>query len=239
VHLHHPAKALSVSTDNRNELASVCIGHTDSSTETDIPCTRVVITAGPWSTRVFEELFGPSATPPRITSLAGYSLVVKTPNWSEEDEKACFAVFSSGNQGFSPELISRMGGEIYIAGLNSSALPLPNLPTDRQVKTEEIERLKSAAKDIIRVASGSSEFEIIRQEVCFRPVTETGSPMLGRIPDSHLGESITTRPGAEGGVYLAAGHGPWGISLSLGTGKVMAELMQGQDPSAEISQLSP
>ena len=40
-----------------------------------------------------------------------------------------------------------------------------------------------------------------------------------------------------GGVFVAAGHGPWGIAHSLGTGKVVAELMRGEVPSADISKL--
>jgi glycine/D-amino acid oxidase-like deaminating enzyme len=35
---------------------------------------------------------------------------------------------------------------------------------------------------------------------------------------------VGTRGTREGGVFIAAGHGPWGISLSLGTGKVMSEI---------------
>ena len=52
-----------------------------------------------------------------------------------------------------------------------------------------------------------------------------------------LGEGIATLGGAEGGVFLAAGHGPWGISQSLGTGKVMAEMVEGTELSAKIGML--
>ena len=33
--------------------------------------------------------------------------------------------------------------------------------------------------------------------------------------------------GSGGGVYICAGHGPWGISLSLGTGKLCSDLIMG------------
>lgn len=72
--------------------------------------------------------------------------------------------------------------------------------------------------------------------LCFRPVTNRGTPILGRIPDERLG-SIGTRGGSEGGVWLAAGHGPWGISLSLGSGKIMAEMIQGRSTSVSVSGL--
>lgn len=43
----------------------------------------------------------------------------------------------------------------------------------------------------------------------------------------------------EGGgkVFVCAGHGPWGISLSLGTGLVLAEMVLGRELSADVSQL--
>ena len=41
----------------------------------------------------------------------------------------------------------------------------------------------------------------------------------------------------DGGVFIAAGHGPWGISHSLGTGKVMAEMLEGEELSADVGAL--
>jgi len=76
---------------------------------------------------------------------------------------------------------------------------------------------------------------VVRAGLCFRPVTERGVPYVTRLKDEQLG--IKTRGGGEGGVFVAAGHGPWGISLSLGTGKVMAEMMAGRETSADVSGL--
>ncbi len=43
---------------------------------------------------------------------------------------------------------------------------------------------------------------------------------------------------AERGLYVAAGHTCWGITLGPGTGKVMAELLfDGEVKSANISRL--
>lgn len=57
-----------------------------------------------------------------------------------------------------------------------------------------------------------------------------------RIPDSGLG-NIHTADGANGGVFIAAGHGPWGISLSLGTGQVMADMLEGKTTAANVRSL--
>ncbi|PYH44607.1 uncharacterized protein BP01DRAFT_357601 [Aspergillus saccharolyticus JOP 1030-1] len=103
-------------------------------------------------------------------------------------------------------------------------------------------RLKAVSVRLLgRLAEGSSEatdaitntddLEILREGLCFRPASESGTPFVGKIEASSLGASTT------GGVYVAAGHGPWGISLSLGTGKIVAELVTGAESSADISGL--
>lgn len=48
-------------------------------------------------------------------------------------------------------------------------------------------------------------------------------PILAKVPDREVGL-------AEGGsrnVFIAVGHGPWGIALSLGSGIVVAEMLKG------------
>jgi len=127
VQLHHPATALSVRTDAvHGELSSIRIGDTKSSTESDFPCTRILIAAGAWSPRVFASLFPNSTTKIPIAGLAGYSLTFRSPFPNDP----CFSIFSSGADGSSPELFSRADGNIYIAGVNSWAELLPALPTE-------------------------------------------------------------------------------------------------------------
>lgn len=79
--------------------------------------------------------------------------------------------------------------------------------------------------------------EVLRASLCFRPVTASGRPIIGRVPDAKLGKGWATYEGAEGGVFVAAGHGAWGIAQSLGTGKVMSELLEGLETSANVKAL--
>ena len=139
IKLHHPAKVISLSKDTRDELASVRIAFADG-TETDIPCTRLAITAGPWTPMVFETLFPSATIKIPISALAGHSLLIKSPRWSKEHEtKGCHAVFAADDLGFSPEIFSRLGEEVYITGLNSTSIPLPELSTDTKIQPEAIE----------------------------------------------------------------------------------------------------
>lgn len=56
VHISQPARAIAIMKDVRGQLSSVRIADAQSSTETDVPCTRLVIAAGAWSPQVFQEV---------------------------------------------------------------------------------------------------------------------------------------------------------------------------------------
>ncbi|KAE9365339.1 FAD dependent oxidoreductase [Stipitochalara longipes BDJ] len=233
VQVHHPARAISLGKDMRDELSSIKILHTTTSAVSEIPCTRLLISAGAWSPQVFSTLFPNSKLKLPISSLAGHSLVVRSPRWSKQQEdKGCHAVFTTDEAGYSPEIFSRMGEEIYIAGLNSSSLPLPALATESQIDERSIAKLKKTAQRLL----GEGNVEVVRTGLCFRPVTRRGTPILARIEDERLG-GFGTRGGGDGGVFLAAGHGPWGVSNSLGTGKVMSEMMEGNKMSVDVDGL--
>lgn len=81
-------------------------------------------------------------------------------------------------------------------------------------------------------AVDDKEIEVIREGLCFRPATPSGEPILCRVDEKKLGE-IKSRDG----VFVAAGHGPWGISLSLGTGLVMSEMIRGVKTSCKVGRL--
>ncbi|KAH8886846.1 FAD dependent oxidoreductase [Thozetella sp. PMI_491] len=237
VQIHHPANAISVSTDVRGELASLRVADTQTSTETDIPCQRVVLAAGSWSPRVFRSLFRHSNLDLPIASLAGHSLVLRSPRWHQAVEASgCHALYTTVGA-HSPEIYGRLGGELFIGGANSSTIPLPEVAGEQRVEHEPIKYLRETALALLGPDGADDDLQVVREALCFRPVTPWGLPIIARIPDDHLGAGMATRPGADGGVFLAAGHGPWGITMSLGTGLVLAELIQGRPLSADISSL--
>jgi hypothetical protein len=50
------------------------------------------------------------------------------------------------------------------------------------------------------------------RQVCFRPVTEDGLPLIGAVPGSK-------------GAYVATGHSVWGMLNAPATGEAMTELI--------------
>ncbi|CAJ0548875.1 Ff.00g024880.m01.CDS01 [Fusarium sp. VM40] len=230
VRIHKPAVVLNVGADCHDELSYVRIGYTDCSSETNIPATRVLVCAGAWTPSVLESMFPGSSINIPVVSLAGHSLVVKNPTHVGD---TFHSVYSSMDT-FSPEIYARPNGHIWLGGLNAS-IRLPPFATGAKPEDASLERLKDLARQVIK--TDGDELEVVRTGLCFRPVSERGTPYITRIEDVDLRQGYRTRKGSNGGVYVATGHGPWGISLSLGTGKVMAEMMQGRKLSADISEL--
>jgi glycine/D-amino acid oxidase-like deaminating enzyme len=78
---------------------------------------------------------------------------------------------------------------------------------------------------------GLDEVEVLGTVFYHRPVSRSGAPLLTRLTPHQTGVSL------HGGIWASAGHGSWGISMSLGTGLVLAELILCHSPSADVSQL--
>jgi glycine/D-amino acid oxidase-like deaminating enzyme len=237
VGVHQPARVVGLSTDVRDELAGVRVVSLRDEVEFEIPCTKLVITAGPWTPKVFSTLFPSARMTIRITSLAGHSVVLKSPRWNTEhsnaDLAASHAVFTTDPSGFNPEFFSRTGGEIWFGGLNSSILPLPPDAGKAKPDPKAIKRMMKIAKRLLGLPE-MEDLEIVSEGLCFRPVARSGNPIISRIADKQLGPEIKTRRGGDGGVFASVGHGPWGIALSLGTGRVLADLIEGVEPSCDI-----
>jgi len=237
VRVHQPAEVTGVSVDDGSVLNGVRIKGEDGK-EYDVDCKRIVVCAGAWTPDVFAKLFPASKLKVPVLPYAGHSLVVRSPRWTKEHEDAgCHAVFSTDSSGFSPEIFNRIGGEIYIAGLNDAELELPDIATDARSDDESVKKLKKAAVRMLGLPNGEDDLEVVREGLCFRPITIKGPPIVSRVQDEKLGGGMKTLGGGKGGVFLAVGHGPWGISQSLGTGKVLTELIEGLPTSANIKAL--
>lgn len=229
-------------------LEGLIISNGDGTAEEVLPCSHILIAAGSWSGRLFEKLFPTSEYRLPISSLAGHSIIVRSPvhrpqQGGSEDHHAVFS--SIDGLDWHPEAFSRVNGDIYLAGINSASIPLPELATDVKDNDADIQKLISAAKDlIVQFGVGgddddtrdglTNEANVIGRGLCHRPVTPAGKPVLARVPDALLG-GLNTKAG--GGVFVATGHGPWGISMSLGTGKVMSEMILGGEATVDVSQL--
>lgn len=96
-------------------------------------------------------------------------------------------------------------GGVSVVG--STFLPAEPVPADWT------ERLLERC---LRFVPGLIAAPIRETRACARPVSVDGRPLLGAVP------------GAEG-LFVCAGHGPWGISTGPGSARLVVDLMLGQD----------
>ena len=118
-------------------------------------------------------------------------------------------------------------GCIYLAGLNSSTYALPKLANERVIDPKSIAVLKQTARKLL-----GDGVEVVREGVCWRPVARKGVPIIADLGGKGGGEEEE-----EAGVIVCAGHGPWGISNSLGSGYCVAKMVEGEDVERYVGRL--
>ncbi|KAI9694918.1 MAG: hypothetical protein M1822_000535 [Bathelium mastoideum] len=233
---------------------------------TELPCKSLVISAGPWSDRVFSQLF-PNAKvkiPLNVTGAAGNHMQIKNPRWnSSDDEAGVQQVFFNdvvpGSTGC--DLTSFLGGSLYVGGYGAVPEPLPDKAEDVHVQSAAVPAMYELAADLVDTPAGR-ELEIVDVGRCYRPLAVPRKPIITKIDWKELGLSdpesclllnrciaelddkegltdIVQRPLQRplGGLYVNTGHSSDGITLAPGSGKVMSELILGLPASVDISGL--
>ena len=117
---------------------------------------------------------------------------------------------SDGQGVDTPEVFPRPDGTTYVCGLSGQAA-LPLDPADVAPDAGAPERLRAMTA---RYAPGLAAAEILAARACYRPVTEDGLPLMGRVP-------------GVAGAYVATGHSVWGMLKAPATGEAMAALIAG------------
>lgn len=131
----------------------------------------------------------------------------------------------AGRKAGAPELYCRPDGTAYVCG-GSDGVPLPDTADevgyDEKKISELIEQSRVLSPLSLDLDAGAS---LRAKQACYLPISNrTGNPIIG----------------GKDGIYVAAGHSCWGITNSLGTGKVMSELiLNGSVKSANIRGLLP
>lgn len=186
-----------------------------SSAPTGIPCTTLIATAGPWTSQVLSQLKIPTAHSPGfpISNLPGHSVILRPS--SHVDSTAVFSTlrrlpYPRGNATGSPEIFPRPDGTVYVAGENDAEeMPLDPNEVDGLVSSSIADRLVRSCDHLSPALKGA---EVEKVQLCYRPTTPNGAPTI---------EKLKLAGGEK--VFVAAGHGPWGITLGPGTGMRVAE----------------
>lgn len=110
--------------------------------------------------------------------------------------------------------ITRLGDRIRVAGTAELG------GWDRAVRRQRLETLRHVLRDAFR---GAYERQGLTTWAGLRPATPDGTPIVGRSPYRNL--------------FLNTGHGSFGWTMSLGSGRVVADLIHGRQPDIDITGL--
>ncbi|PGH29198.1 hypothetical protein GX50_08061 [[Emmonsia] crescens] len=224
----------------------------DTHTTHTIPCKAVVIAAGPWSTRVFSQLFPAGKLNLRMdsTKSAGNHVLVRNPRWKPaDDENGVNQIFLNNvvNGPNRLDITSFLGGYLYIGGWGAKPERLPEFAEDVQGQPDEIKAMLNMSRQYLRLEA-NEELEVVKAGRCYRPLAVPNKPTITKVNWDMLGdpkpklESEAPLDSFErhsspviGGLYLNTGHNSEGITLGPGSGRVMSELLLGRTPSVPIS----
>lgn len=198
-----------------------------------LPATDVVLATGPWTGKLLQSWFTPETMSPFLRSAAmiegsrAHSIVIQAAKRHQLSADCFFSEMRYGSSAGAPEFYIRPKGEAYAAG-GTDDVPIPELADDVSYdpkRTAELQRQCAALSPEYLDVNGGAD--LVAEQACYLPISpRTAAPILGG--------------SAEQGLYVASGHAVWGISNSLGTGKVMEELLlDGKVTSADIRHLHP
>jgi glycine/D-amino acid oxidase-like deaminating enzyme len=174
----------------------------------------VVIAMGPWSLLAAEWM-----SLPAVFGTRSPSIVYDTGN--DVPAHALFLEYQDERRGgVTVEVFPRADGSTHVTAF-SDQVPLPLDPASVMPDPDAIARLQRLCE---RLSPAFRAERIIARQACFRPVTEDGLPLIGRVPGSE-------------GLYVATGHNVWGILNAPATGEAMAELIT--DGVARSTDLEP
>jgi glycine/D-amino acid oxidase-like deaminating enzyme len=179
-----------------------------------IEADAVVVAMGPWSAIAAKWMSLPAVFGQRSPSLV-YDTGTDVP------ADALFLDYHDASGALvTVEVFPRANGNTLITAFSDQA-PLPFDPAAVAPEPDEIDRLQAICE---RLSPTFRAEKIIARQACFRPVTQDGLPLIGRVPQIE-------------GVYVATGHNVWGILNAPATGEALAELIA--DGAARSNDLTP
>jgi glycine/D-amino acid oxidase-like deaminating enzyme len=205
-----------------------------------ISCQKLVLTAGPWTPSQVKTLFPGSPLDLKPSTNAGDWVIFQNENPLETETTA--VVFFDDIVHEKLEYAGRNDGSIWVCGRRNYVAVLP--PPDKEGQPDDtvISDLIDYSDRFIR-QSGNADGEknpglaIIAKGRAFRPSTVCGLPFISSIPSKYLCSSSKSQT-TPSGVFICYGHGSYGITLGMGSGKLIAQLVRGQKPDIDISKFT-
>lgn len=177
-----------------------------------VPAEQVVVAAGPWTPAVVD----PSGAWRPIVRSWGVVVAVTLPDppghvleEAEIDIEPGSEPAETGDAGAGHTDAGRAFSLVTAAGTSSLGSTFLDDEPDAAALVPSI--VARGATFIPAIASA----RVGAHRVCARPLSLDGRPLVGRVPGFD-------------GLWVAAGHGPWGISTGPASGRLIADLIDGR-----------
>ena len=212
-------------------------GHGEKACEEEITCDRLLIAAGPWTAKLFKSVF-PNANfdVPIEADTGSYSMLLRmSPQHLPEREWLNKSVVLHSDHMHSLQLMVRKDGLIHAATIPPVTLNFGSASVSGGIERvgNDLQNLEAEIQSMLSVPS-----EVISRRACFSPITQSGLPIMSKVPSAWLGleNDGIHRGERKSAVYVMGGHGYWGVAASLGSGKLMAQLMLGRETDIDMTE---
>jgi len=206
--------------------------------EEEVACDRLLIAAGPWSPGISRALF-PTARRdlPIHADTGSYSMLFRFPQITIKPDCRNKSVVLRSEGQHSLQLMMRDDGLVHAATVPPVTLDLGSAAANGRIERigDDLRALEAEIQSLLSVPS-----EVVLRRACFSPVTESRLPIISQVPSAWLDSECNGIHDDErrSEVFVLGGHGYWGIAASLGSGKLMAQLMLGEKTDVDITQFS-
>lgn len=171
------------------------------------PADAVLVTAGPWTPGVVDTTRAWAPIAPVWGVVTEVEMADPPAHVLEETGVEELA---GGTQGTLFSLVNA-GGEVSLGSTFTADAPDP---------ADWVPRIKRGAE---RWVPGVGRAKVVGARACARPQSLDGRPLVGELPGHE-------------GLWVAAGHGPWGISSGPATARIAADaLLAGAEVPAPLS----
>ena len=218
---------------------------------TELLCHDLIFAAGAWTPRLFAEIFPNAYIRLHPTTNSGNWIVVKNPLSEEKKQKALGQVIFDDIAGHQLEFVARNDETIWISGLSNTKDCLGDV-VEGKVKPDDddIAALLGYATRFLDsrppVEQRPSSLDVVETGRTYRPTIDRELPIITRVEASKLctTEMLEERwdlqgeeNDGDGGVFVCSGHGNYGVTLGMGSGKLMSQIIMGDPPDIDISNL--
>jgi glycine/D-amino acid oxidase-like deaminating enzyme len=202
-----------------------------------LQCDKLIIAAGPWTPGLFNTLFPDSKVDLQPAVDAGDWIICQNTDEPLKSSSDIAAVFLDDIVGHKLEFAGRNDGTIWACCERNHSAIMPPVGEEAEPDDLAIHKLTDYAQEFIIGAEDS--LKVVQSGRAFRPARKKGLPVIAAVPTRKL-----TRNGSWFGhgciadsVYICSGHGSYGITLGIGSGRLISQIVRGEKPDIDLSEM--